>query len=331
MVVSTEQIECPICGQYANVHDLGRAGLTPEELLRIRQFVKDGSLGKMLTIAEIVSQRMDPTSTSIELSVSEALQNFSNIFGEKIDVTTRILSGISEKIVGTGIGEVSEMMTTEELRQSFTQDEFDTTQAPKHGTDIIATIFDRKNQVGKISISVKDTKTWSSEYVEQLEKNMNQDATKVGILVSKKLPKRANPSGEVFHNNGCMCFIVHPQYVKAIYSALRQVVIHMHETEQYVSNKEQELMRMGHISKALAQWISGSEYLQILEALQQINENSIGTVEDLQQTQNYVERQIKKACDKQRKIQKEVLNEESLLKGLKDLLKSHSLQGDEEK
>ena len=146
MVVSTEQVECPVCGQYANVHDLGRAGLTPEELLRIRQFVKDGSLGKMLTIAEIVSQRMDTTSTSIELSVSEALQNFSNMFGEKMDVTTKILSGISEKIVGTGIGEVSEMITTEELRQAFTQDEFDTTQAPKHGTDIIATVFDRKDR-----------------------------------------------------------------------------------------------------------------------------------------------------------------------------------------
>lgn len=108
MVVSTEQIECPVCGQYTSVHDLGRAGLTPEELLRIHQFVKDGSLGNMLRIAEFVFQRMDPTSTSIELSVSKVLQNFSNMFGEKMDNTTKILSGISEKIVGPGIGEVSE-------------------------------------------------------------------------------------------------------------------------------------------------------------------------------------------------------------------------------
>jgi len=223
------------------------------------------------------------------------------------------------------------MITAEELRQAFSQDEFDTTQAAKHGTDIIATVFDRKNQVGKISISVKETKSWSSEYVEQLEKNMKQDATKVGILVSKTLPKKVNPSGEVFHNNGRLYFVVHHQDVKPTYFALRQVVIHMAETEQYISNKEQEMMRMEHISKALAQWISGSEYLQVVETLQQINENSTGTVEDLQQTQNYVERQIKKACDKQQKIQKEVLNGNSLLKGLKDLLKSQVPQGEEEK
>ena len=126
-----------------------------------------------------------------------------------------------------------------------------------------------------------------------------------------------------------MYFIVHQQYVKAIYSALRQVVIHMHETEQYVSNKEHEMMRMGHISKALAQWISGTEYGEILDTLQRIDEESKGTVVDLQQAQNYVERQVKKACDKQHQIQKEILNQESLLKGLKNLLKSQAPKEEE--
>ncbi|MGI0101700.1 MAG: DUF2130 domain-containing protein [Nitrosotalea sp.] len=322
MEVNTEQVECPICGQPTNIHDLGRAGLTPEELMRVCQFVKDGSLGTMLTIAEYVSQRMDPTTTSIELSVSQVLQSFSSTFGQKMDDNNAILRILSEKLAGPGIGEVSEIVTAEDLRQTFIQDEFDASQAAKHGTDIIATVFDRKNQVGKISVSVKDTKSWSSEYLEQLEKNMEHDSTKVGILVSRKLPKRVNPSGEVYHNNGFLYFVVQPQYARAIYAALRQVVIHMYETEQYIGSKEQELMRIGQISKALTQWISGSEYRQILETLQKINENSIDTVQDLQQTQTYVDRQLKKACDKQQRIQKEVLNQESFLQGLEDLLRS---------
>lgn len=322
MVVSAEQVECPVCGQNTDIHDLGRAGLTTDELLRLRQYIKDGTLGKMLTMSEIVLQRLDPTSTSVELSVSEALMKLSTMVGEKMDQNNRVLSGISEKIAGPGIGEVFEMITTEELRQAFSQDEFDTTQAQKHGTDIIATVYERKNQVGKISISVKDTKVWTNEFIEQLEKNMKQDSTRVGILVSKKLPKRVNPTGEVFHNNGYLYFLVHPQYMKAIYGALRQVVIHIHDTDQYIVSKEQELMRIGHISKALAQWISGSEYQEIVNILEQINEASVETVEDLQQTENYVERQMKKACEKQRKIQKQILNQKSLLKGLTDLLKS---------
>ena len=74
MVVSTKQVECPVCGQYTDVHDLGRAGLTPEELLRIRQYIKDGILGKMLTLAEMVSRRIDPNSTSMELTINELLE-----------------------------------------------------------------------------------------------------------------------------------------------------------------------------------------------------------------------------------------------------------------
>ena len=329
MVVRTEQVDCPICGQHTNIHDLGRAGLTTSQLMTIHQFVKDGTLGTMLTIAEYVSQRMDPTSTSIELSVSEALQDFSRMLGQKMDDTTKILSGISEKIGGTGIGEVTEMVINEDLRQAFPQDEFDATQSPKHGTDIIANVYDRKNHVGKISISVKDTKSWSSEYFEQLEKNMKHDSTKVGILVSRTLPKKANHSGEVYNNNGLLYFVVHPQYVQAVYAALRQVIIHINETEQYISSKEKELMRIGHISKALTKWISGTEYVEILQTLENIRENSIETVQDLQQTQTYLEKQLKKACEKQTKIQTEVLNQEFLLKGLKDLLKGQSLEGEE--
>jgi len=323
-------MECPVCGQSTNIHDLGRAGLTSEELLRIRQYIKEGTLGKMLTIADLVNRRIDPTSTSMELSVNETLERFGIRNDEKIDQLVRMLNGISEKIVGPGIGDVSEMIAAEELRQAFPQDEFDRSAADQHGTDIIAKVCDRKDQVGSISISVKETKHWKNEFVEQLEKNMEQDSTKVGILITKKLPKGANPTGQVVHNSNHMFFLVHPQYALAVYAGLREVVIHMHESEQYIITKEQELMQIGRISKALVKWISGNEYQEIQTTLDEIKTSSEETDGVLLQMQDYVERHVKKASDKQKNIRQQILNAGSLLTGLKDLLKT-SIQGDGEK
>src|SRR5207245_7345688 len=105
----------------------------------------------------------------------ETLERFGSKSDEKLDQLVRALNGISEKIVGPGIGDVSEMIAAEELRQAFPQDQFDRSAADQHGTDIIAKVFDRKDNVGSISISVKDTKHWKNEFIEQVEKNMEQD------------------------------------------------------------------------------------------------------------------------------------------------------------
>lgn len=327
MVVNTKQVECPVCGQYTNIHDLGRAGLTPEELLQIRQYIKDGTLGKMLTLADMVNRRIDPTTTSMELSFNETLEKFGIRHEDKLDELLRTLGGISEKIVGPGIGEVSEIIIAQEFMQTFPKDEFDTTQADKHGTDIIGTVFDNQNEVGKISISIKNTKAWKNEFVQQLEKNTSQDSAKIGILVSKTLPKRTNPKGEVIHQNGRMFFLVSPQYAVASYAALRQVVINMHNTRQYIDTKEKELTKISKISKALAAWITGDEYREILRTLEKINENSEESRKELLGLQDYVDKKVKRVCDKQTSTQREILNADGLLTGLKELLRSESGDG----
>ena len=157
---------------------------------------------------------------------------------------------------------------------------------------------------------------------------MKQDSTKVGILVTNKLPKKGNPTGELIHNNGVLYCLVHPDHVKSLYVGLRQVVIHMHETKQYITTKEQELMRIGHISKALAQWIGGDEFKEIQVILDEIDKDSNETMELHQKIKNQMIRDIKKASDKQSSIQQHVLNQRSLLGGLKNLL-SKSGDGEE--
>ncbi len=87
-------------------------------------------------------------------------------------------------------------------------------------------------------------------------------------------------------------------------------------------------MKLGQISKALIQWTTGDEYKEILRTLEEINEDSSETQQILQKTQNSVTRDIKRVNDKQQRIQQHVLDQQSLLNGLKNLLRTN---GEEEK
>ena len=310
--------KCPCCGSTINANALGRAGLTPELLEKLGRHIHEHSLEEMFAIAESVKRQMDPSATSTELVLKETLAGG---FAEMIKPLSKMEKTLAQIVGGTGKGEVAELLTTESFRQLFPQDEFDASTGPKGGSDLIAKVFDRKTEVGKITISIKNTKTWKNEYLEQIEKNMEQDSTKIGILVSNKLPKKANPTGEVVHNHGMLYFLVHPENVSALYVGLRHVVVHMHETDQYITTKERELMQIGKISKALAQWIAGEEREQFQLELEGINEDAEQTIQGLQKAGTTMAREIKKACDKQTSIKRHVLNQESSLKDLKDLLR----------
>jgi hypothetical protein len=324
-VIKNESINCPCCGTDVDVNDIERRGLKNGILIELDKQIRDGILEETFALATSMRRQIDPSSTSTELAISEKIDQAFKVITEKQHKMNGTLNSI---VGGTGKGEIAEMLISETFRQFFPQDEFDTKNAAKGGSDLVAKVFDRKTEVGKITISIKNTKTWKHEYLEQIERNMEQDSTKVGILVTNKLPKKANPTGELIHNNGVLYCLVHPDHVKSLYVGLRQVVIHMHETKQYITTKEQELMRIGHISKALAQWISGDEFKEIQGILDEIRKDSSETTELHQKIQNQMMRDIKKANDKQSSIQQHVLNQRSLLSRLKNLL-SKSGDGEE--
>ena len=324
-VIKNESINCPCCGTDVDVKDIERRGLKNGILIELDKQIRDGILEETFAFAKSMRRQIDPSSTSTELAISEKLDQNFKVLTER---QHKMNSTLNSLVGGTGKGEIAEMLTSETFRQLFPQDEFDTKDAAKGGSDLVAKIFDRKTEVGKITISIKNTKTWKHEYLEQIERNMEQDSTKVGILVTNKLPKKANPTGELIHNNGVLYCLVHPDHVKSLYVGLRQVVIYMHEAKQYITTKEQELMRIGHISKALAQWISGDEFKEIQQTLKEISEESNDTIQLLQKTQTSIIGSFKKANDKQSRIQQHVLNQTSLLSGLKNLL-SKSGDGEE--
>jgi len=319
-IVKTEpkKAKCPCCGTNVDANDMGRAGLTPEILEELGRQIHERVLEETFVFAKSMRRQMDPSATSSELVIQETMtEGFAQI-SKPLNQMSKTIAQIAG---GTGKGEVAELLTVEALRQFFPQDEFDTTKASKGGTDTIGKVFDRKTEVGKIAISIKDTKVWKNDFKEQMERNMEEESSKIGILVSETLPKRTNETGEVVHSNGVLYFLVHPKYTTALYAGLRQVVIYMHEKDQDVRNKEKELMQVGKISKALAQWITGDERKQFQYELDAINDDAEQTIQGLQKTGTYMAREIKKACDKQSSIQRHVLNQESSLKDLKDLLK----------
>ena len=294
--------------------DLGRAGLSPEILKELRKQIHDGTLEETFVIAKSIRRQIDPSATSLELALKEVIK-------DELKPLKPMSRLMAQTLGGTGKGDVAELQITEALRQFYPQDEFDTTSAPTGGSDSIAKVCDKKIEVGKITISVKETKKWSNQFKTQIEKNMVQDSTKFGILVSEALPIRTNETGKIVHcSNGGMYFLVHPKYATAIYAGLRESVIYMNEKDQETRSKEKEMMEIGNISRALAQWISGEERTQFQRELDAINTDADETIQGLQRTRNYVELAVKKACDRQTSIKRHVMSQEGSLRDLKDML-----------
>ncbi|MBT6647303.1 MAG: DUF2130 domain-containing protein [Thaumarchaeota archaeon] len=318
-VIKNESINCPCCGIDVDVKNIERRGLNNGILNELDKQIRDGILEETFSLAKALRRVMDPSATRNELVMKEELMKIETSLRKQLIPMSKTIAQLAG---GTGKGDVAELRITEALRQFYSQDEFDTTSAHKGGSDSIAKVCDKKIEVGKITISVKDTKKWNSEFKTQIEKNMVQDSTKFGILISETLPKGTNETGEVVHSsNGGMYFLVHPKYATALYSGIRQSVIYMHETDQDLRSKEKELMQLGNISQALSQWISGDERKQFQLELNAINEDADETIQGLQKTRTYVEREVKKACDRQTSIKRHVLNQEGSLRDLTDMLK----------
>ena len=323
MAVTTEatsKVKCFVCGSNAKIEDFGRLGEDINFLNLCTESISEGNFKETFLAGMSVRRQIDPTATSMELALTKAIAEANVPQTDEMKRMSRMITSMYATNQQTGKGEMTEFVTAEILRQKFPDDSFDTKQAvAKHGSDIIATVYDRKKEVGKITISVKDTKTWKNDFIDQLEGNMVDDLTKIGLLVSKKMPARTNETGEPRHNNGLVYFIVAPQYMPAIYTALREVVIYKHEQDQFIHSKEQELMEMEYISKGLAKWITGNEFGKMATTLTRIHEHTGETISDCQKAIAAVSKNAKKAIQRQEMIQSEVLDTEGFLESLADI------------
>jgi len=138
---------------------------------------------------------------------------------------------IKERLSGQSIGKTQEILTLNDLKRAYPHDGFSDETADKHGTDIVATVRESGMEIGQISISVKHHKKWNSKFIGQLEKNIKQDGTRWGFLVSTAFPSEAlnDKIWTAFSNLGLMILIVKPEYAPVGYYAFRTILIYEYQ------------------------------------------------------------------------------------------------------
>lgn len=141
-----------------------------------------------------------------------------------------------DRIFGNSVGYVQETVTLLDLKRSFPFDSFSDEMASKHGTDIISEVVENGMTCGKISISVKHHQKWSSEFLEQLENNIENDGSDAGILVTTSFPGEAlnKRIWTTRDSRGMLVLLIKPEYAPIAYYAVRQIVIQLKSVQKYL-------------------------------------------------------------------------------------------------
>jgi len=160
------------------------------------------------------------------------------------------MNEVRDRLFGVSIGSVQEKISALYLKQSCPNDHFSEEMADKHGTDIVASVMENglwyiddvpvyTMCVGKISISIKKQKKWHSNFLDQLEKNIQSDKTRWGLLVTAAFPNEALNENIWTARTATdrLVLIVKPAFAPVAYFAIRQMVVYEHELQEIVSEK----------------------------------------------------------------------------------------------
>ena len=164
-----------------------------------------------------------------EFSAYEIMEKFSSIQNDTekhLKGMEAFLEEIRNRLFGTEIGLAQEVVTIAHLKAGCPYDSFSEEQATRHGTDILGFVRENGMEIGKISVSVKRTKSWSSEFLDQLDKNITQDNSQWGMLVSTAFPREAlnDTLWTTYTKTRRMVLLVKPQLATIAYYAIREIV-----------------------------------------------------------------------------------------------------------
>jgi hypothetical protein len=234
---------------------------------------------------------------------------------EKMNIA---LQQIQQKIVGVGIGQVRELSVIKDLKSACPEDDFTDEKAKKHGADIVATVRVKGHAIGKIVVSVKEHDSWNSDFIDQIKKNLREEQTDWGILVSKVFPSSALNEKLYVDGNGIL--VVKTEYAAAAYLSLRHAVIHKNQAETLVRNQQDRTNLQEQIIGVLRDWVQGSKLREILARIDEARNATIETEELMQKLQTYNERTIRSARDWQSKIRGYLQESNQILAELQERL-----------
>jgi len=146
----------------------------------------------------------------------------------ELNYVGKTLREIREKLFGSSIGFVQETITMLDLKRACPYDGFSEEMSTKHGTDIKSFVRENGLVLGQISISVKRQKRWNSDFINQLEKNISEDKSCWGLLVTSVFPNEALNENiwTTLDSTGRLVLMVKPAYAGIAYYAIRQIIIY---------------------------------------------------------------------------------------------------------
>jgi hypothetical protein len=285
--------------------------------------------GDKIQIVNEYEQRYKPVVEALHKEIVDRTKNI-----EKLETTNQTqyselnmsIREIKEKIVGTGIGNVSEMVTIRELKELVLSDSFSEGQSSRGGTDIIGTVVEKGAVCGTITVSNKCTQKWESNFLSQLTRDMKDDGSRFGILVTKAFPREALSSkAHIIHTeDGRTVILVKPEYATLAYFGLREAVIHWFETRKALKRKEDEAEESEKTFKSLTTWINGENFEESIRHMDSAKKAAVDTRRELTSMRSRLNLQIDRATKNQDSIEQSLLYTKTLIGNLRDLLNSGS-------
>jgi len=238
-------------------------------------------------------------------------------FAETQKFTEAVLA-IREKLVGTGIGPIEEAALAKELKSACPYDNFVTRQATKGKADIVAEVVVKGQVIGKVVVSSKADNDWSEEFREQLRKNLMQERTRWGILVTKAFPSdalndRAYLDAEQF-------LLVKFPYAAVAYLGVREAVVHWHEAETRLTEVENRVKHETSVLQALGEWVRGEKFAEFTSKIDVARKFSKETEDLIEEWENYNKTKAQKIHQMQKKLRDALGDCDGLLNDLRGRL-----------
>ena len=198
-------------------------------------------------------QLSDSSCIDYDYAFRKNLEHIATAESDRAKELAYLVNGMNEirsRLFGVSIGSVQEKISGLYLKQSCPNDHFSEEMADKHGTDIIASVMENGNWyvdgepvytmcVGKISISIKKQKKWHNNFLDQLEKNIQSDKTRWGLLITAAFPNEALNQNiwTARTPTNRLVLIVKPAFAPVAYFAIRQMVVYESAMQIMVSEK----------------------------------------------------------------------------------------------
>jgi len=316
---------CPVCGTLIDELGLANAGLTKEQLQILKRHRDNGTLGHLIHLVDIFASKMNADKALQESDQKQAMAKLENMILHVEGGLTEII----ERVAGTGVGDIGERITIKDLKSLCPTDDFSAEKATKHGTDIVATVKENDRGFGTVAISVKYVAQWEGTHLQQLRKNMKQEHTSFGLLVTKAFPRDAlNDKGYVkTTKSGEMLLLVKPEYAPVAYYGYRQAVMAWERAKAIIEDEKKLFREQNRITKAIMGWIAGKGFRDATTSIDEAVEYSNQTTRSLEALKSHVAKKIGNMQQDQEDLRYHLQIANTAMKDLKDLLDDKKDEG----